>query len=231
MQIVSTPTNEVDADTLCGFLSMATKLLPDISAECTRSAVSELTGGRRRKCECDLNVNDPGACTQCQLERVHMREVWQTAEQYPLRNVSVANIDAGVDFTDPGLAPSRLLERALSEVVREGIIVISAAGNFGENSSDVLPCGYNSSNAVCVAALSNSDKYILREDSNFGSHIDIAALGTDVQVGLNSEGRAETANGTSYAAPFVTGTAGILLGLGIKPAEIKSLHAFRFSSR
>ncbi|KAF4663031.1 Suppressor of the cold-sensitive snRNP bioproteinsis mutant brr1-1 [Perkinsus chesapeaki] len=332
IQIVWTSVDHVDSVTFCNYTAMASRLLPDILVICADNPVAKLDGGHNpKRCECDLHVNDPGACTQCQLKRMHMPEVWDLVHQHTLRDVSVAIIDDGIDFSDPDLAPARgvfrrsdgvilhgswdtvyntsnphitrrhgtkiaqimaakvnnshgmagiapnlkligikvtdddeemylseisegldlamdigvevvslslslriepgpfagmtryLFLRALDKVVNSSIIVVSAAGNYGADEPELLPCALNSTLSICVGAITNAEHYTLSTSSNYGPQVHIAAFGEDVQVLGDTANRPPKVSGTSFAVPFVVGTIGMLLGLNVEPKQIKSL--------
>ncbi|KAF4672050.1 Suppressor of the cold-sensitive snRNP bioproteinsis mutant brr1-1 [Perkinsus chesapeaki] len=55
----------------------------------------------------DDKLDDPRIHFQTLMRRMKMSDVRQLIKQYPRRNVTIAVIDDGVDFSDPGLAPLR----------------------------------------------------------------------------------------------------------------------------
>jgi subtilisin family serine protease len=93
-------------------------------------------------------------------------------------------------------------------------IVVAASGNGGadEIGDDVgiapqYPCSYTSSNLICVGSSDQNDA--LSDFSNYSaSSVDIVAPGENI-IGLY-DGTYYVGNGTSFATPYVAGTAGVL---------------------
>ena len=135
----------------------------------------------------------------------------------------VINLSLGGDKT------SKAAERAIAYAGSKNVLVVVAAGNTGAKIARAGPCALP--NVITVGATGVDDKRA--SFSNYGSAIDLAApgvdilslraRGTDVQVvagvknyvaGKNFVGdkaRYYRANGTSFAAPFVSGVAALIL--------------------
>lgn len=92
------------------------------------------------------------------------------------------------------------LVAAVNYATSRGAIVVGASGNLG-NQRQRYPCAY--SNVLCVGATSNDDARM--SESNYGDHVDIAAPGANVFVAKLGGGYG-SANGTSFAAPWVSGS-------------------------
>jgi len=103
---------------------------------------------------------------------------------------------------------------------------IAAAGNGGEDSvgdyidvNKFFPCGYESSNILCVGASNSYDE--IASFSNYGTKsVDIVAPGVNL-YGLY-RGNFTYGNGTSFATPLVSGTVALLYNKNnlLTPIEI-----------
>ena len=134
-----------------------------------------------------------------------------------------------INLSLEGEAPSKAAERAIAYAGSRNVLVIIAAGNAGAKIAKAGPAALP--NVITVGATGIDDKRATF--SNYGPAIDLAAPGvdilslrarrTDVQVvagvknyvaGKNFVGekaRYYRANGTSFAAPFVSGAAALIL--------------------
>jgi subtilisin family serine protease len=105
--------------------------------------------------------------------------------------------------------PSPALRSALTAAQDAGVLIVAAAGNWGESlrSDPEYPASYQAPNVISVAA-SNQDG-ALDPTSNYGSMVDIAAPGTDI-VSTARGGGYELRTGTSMATAVVSGAAALV---------------------
>jgi subtilisin family serine protease len=102
------------------------------------------------------------------------------------------------------------------------VLIIASAGNGGKSndSAPEYPCNHDLANVICVGATDQQDN--LAEFSNFGNSVDLAAPGVEIpSTIINGEYSYE--DGTSMAAPHVTGTAALMLARapGATAADLK----------
>jgi subtilisin family serine protease len=99
------------------------------------------------------------------------------------------------------------LDIAIEYAKNRNVLVVAAAGN-DSSETDRFPA--NDSYALGVAALDSTE---LKADfSNFGSFIDVAAPGTNIKGPFLDTVFARW-DGTSFAAPFVSGTGALLYAM------------------
>jgi subtilisin family serine protease len=107
-----------------------------------------------------------------------------------------------------GPSPSPVLEAAVAHATAKGALVVAAAGNDGTD-EPMYPAAISGVVAVGAANVFGQ----LTEFSSFGPWIDVTAPGVDVLTTIpRAKGSYAYVSGTSIAAPFVSGTAALVLG-------------------
>lgn len=136
---------------------------------------------------------------------------------FPNRPAQVINLSLGTDQPDP------YLESVLRDVANRGICIVGAAGNDGGPIS--YPAAYDSTIAVTATTIEN----VLAPYSNSGPEAELAAPGGDTTTDLDKNeygdgvlgpvmlplggGAYAYYQGTSMAAPHVSGVLGLMLSV------------------
>ena len=123
-------------------------------------------------------------------------------------------------------APTAAMEQAVSYAQQQHVVIVAAAGNdAGE--SDLKAAAYPAAyaarydNVIAVAAVDQQDTVAAFSDA--GGYVSVAAPGVGVIIASRGSGYAKQ-DGTSFAAPFVTGTVALLLGAdpAMTPAQVRT---------
>jgi subtilisin family serine protease len=131
-------------------------------------------------------------------------------------------IGSGADVINLSLAmahDSRVVERAIEDAKDAGIVVVAASGN---RDVEVVDFPANLGETVAVAAVDAGKVRV--QFSSYGPEIDVSAQGNELVSTLTGDGFAHW-EGTSFAAPFVTGAVALLLQKypGLALDEIRQL--------
>jgi thermitase len=128
------------------------------------------------------------------------------------------SVNQGADVVNLSLggpADSSVLRTAVNRAHGQGAVVVAAAGNDGV-SEPRYPAAY--SKVIAVSAISTDDR--LARFSSRGRWVDLAAPGTDI-ISTSESGGYDRQSGTSMAAPFVSGLAGLLASQGMSADSIR----------
>ena len=96
-----------------------------------------------------------------------------------------------------------LQKEAVKDASAKGITLVAAYGNDGLKTDDVYPACLD--NVIAVSAVDSEQKHSFF--SNYGSGVDITAPGTEIYTACTKDNDSSgyiSADGTSFAAPFVS---------------------------
>lgn len=142
------------------------------------------------------------------------------AIDYAIANeANIINLSWGMKLGDEAVT----LRQAMDRAEAAGVLIVAAAGNSGvdiDKSVRVFPASYTNRNVIAVAALSSKEELAKGENwaSNYGAtSVDLAAPGEGILslfpgIGASAYDDTDDVNddGTSLAAPYVTGAAALI---------------------
>jgi hypothetical protein len=99
-----------------------------------------------------------------------------------------------------------VLEKAIAAALAKGIVIVAAAGNNGAAAEPSYPAAYPG--VVAVTAV-DRDLNVYRRATR-GPYVDLSAPGVNVWT-ASAQGSGMLRTGTSYAVPFVSAAAGLVL--------------------
>ncbi|APX13646.1 hypothetical protein BWR18_02630 [Tateyamaria omphalii] len=131
---------------------------------------------------------------------------WLAANEVRVVNISMAG------------PRNKLMNRALSRAVADGMVLVAAVGNDGPSAPPQFPAAFP---FVLGVTAVGSDGAVFR-NAGRGPHVDVAAPGVDVIV--RDGARLRIASGTSMAVPFVTASIAADANLVRRPVEAIRRH-------
>lgn len=108
-----------------------------------------------------------------------------------------------------GGAPSAAVDSAVRALVRDGIVVVTAAGNGDATGQGVDACGTSPARTGIAITVSATDRHDTRPGwANLGRCVDLFAPGVGITSDwFTGDSATQTLSGTSMAAPHVAGAA------------------------
>ncbi len=181
----------------------------DVNNTSTRThgtAVANVAAGNTNN---SVGMSSIGYNSTLALYRMNYNDVLKASyEGYKVVNMSWAS----------GCSYNYYADLALQEAYNNGTFLVASAGNgttCGGANNLVYPASYN--NVFSVTSIGSNDSHTSSNGSTHqhNSLVDICAPGYNVPITAAS-GWYLTSNGTSFAAPFVTGTIGLMLAANPK---------------
>ncbi|MCC6457592.1 MAG: S8 family serine peptidase [Caldilineaceae bacterium] len=155
-----------------------------------------------------------GVCPNCSIMPVKVLDDINRGSWSQLAEGILFAVDQGAQIINLSLVTirSETVAAAIEHAVQSGVVVVAAAGNVASD-EDHYPAAYE---GVIGVGATNS-KGLLWEKSNFGKNVDLTAPGEVIYStwhDLNNAYFGYTyASGTSVAAAYVSGVAGLLLSV------------------
>jgi subtilisin family serine protease len=122
-------------------------------------------------------------------------------------NAGARVINLSLALAQPSIKGEQVLEEALNQALRRGVLIVAAAGNQGTLGSSAVT---RHQWVIPVVACDLRGRPI--NESNLGGSIGTRGLRApgDSITSLGAEGQSLTLGGTSVAVPFITGTIALL---------------------
>ena len=174
----------------------------------------------------DNGIGIAGVCGGCTIMPVRVFDASGSASTATVAAGITWAVDHGADVVNLSLSGSRdspVLDEAITYATGHEVTVVVAAGNGG--SSDAVHDGYPAASSPTALRVAGVDRNgALFSWSNHGSWVDIAAPGSVAALLANGTVSLGV-QGTSMAAPYVSGTVGLMLSVNstLSPADVKRI--------
>lgn len=137
-------------------------------------------------------------------------------------NISIAGV--GSCKRENIFSGDRVYEDVIKDAEKKGTIIVVAAGNHNQDASTEVPGACDG--VLTVGATSNSNARWFNNEtsgSNYGSKVSLAAPGSPI-LSTSIRNGYSIRNGTSMAAPHVSGAAALLLAFNknLTPTQLKN---------
>lgn len=143
--------------------------------------------------------------------------VTNTVDTFSIVPVIEYAVDKGADIINLSFgdtdAVNPPLENAIRYALDRGVIVVAAAGNYGDKHNlPMYPASYDG--VISVASVAKSDSsYIHADSSEHNDMVDIAAPGSSVYgIRITSSPKYNLWSGTSFSTPVVSAVAALMKG-------------------
>lgn len=139
----------------------------------------------------------------------------------------VINLSWGEKLSEENKADYNAIEEMIRKLINKGLIVVTAAGNDGQDGSQFVPASFK--DMINVGMTSKDDALVT--SSNWGSAIQILAPGKDL-LGANngSDTATKSLSGTSMAAPIVSGAVALYLEANPNATQLDVLKHLKESA-
>ena len=182
------------------------------------------------------SMGGAGVCPACKLMILRAGDARGRFSEAAILDAIAYAVENGADVINMSLGGpvwSKIERQALAWAGNHGVLVVAAAGNEARDNDQLIwtqfgpiapsfPASYDLPNIISVAASNDHDQYGLEtgcavrgrrgcDFTNYGhTSTDLAAPGVDI-FSTYLFGGYVTASGTSMAAPFVAGVAGLVI--------------------